>query len=390
MGRHNPVDMVYIMMVTAIAYIVTVFVIFVGTIVSHIMSGGCGSERVGGAPTRRTALVMSEYVDVESLRKRLPGWSVRTEPVKGGDSADLVYADGRFLQKSINGIRGVLKCRLDARRLFDKTALHEELMVLAPETICKSEVVRAGAKLPPGAVWILKANWGWQGKGNKVVDTQAGLDAAIATLSDPREIAPYVKLQDVEIIASEYIRDPMMYHGYKFHVRIFVVALVQGDGAGTTRKYWVGNAGVIAPAGEKYIDGDYDNTMMHDSHFSKNPSLIGLYPDDLPDVDVSRVNAMIAKVFCVMTPHIKKFPEAENGYDIYGLDVMLTADGEPKLLEINRFPSFLADDKFRNPRVDIDLLRYDIYDMVIQTAVAEVFGEDSVRTERSLTTRLEC
>ncbi len=125
---------------------------------------------------------------------------------------------------------------------------------------------------------------------------------------------------------------------------------------------------------------------MHDSHFSKNPSLIGLYPDDLPASPqdcLDKINALIKTVFSVMAPFITKYPEAKNAYDLYGLDVMLTDDGIPKLLEVNRFPSFLSGDAFRNKRVNVDTWKHELFDTVVLTAVADVFGTDAINIPTS-------
>jgi glutathione synthase/RimK-type ligase-like ATP-grasp enzyme len=83
---------------------------------------------------------------------------------------------------------------------------------------------------------------------------------------------------------------------------------------------------------------------------------------------------MIKTVMTAMLPHIRKYPEVKTGYDIYGIDVMLTRDGVPKLLEANRFPSFLGSITQPNGAFDPTKWRFEILDAVLGSVVNDVFG----------------
>jgi hypothetical protein len=340
---------------------------------SGVVAGGIvpGGVMMGGADRRRTCIFLSDYFQPWVAQRRLPGWRILPEYAS---HADFVYADGKYLQnKKINNIRATLKCRLDARTLFDKTAMHDALTIAAPETICASRPVSAGAILPAESVWILKANWGWSGKGNRIVTTQDELDAAIEYLSTPQQEFSFTRPEAVKIIASEYIRDPMLYRGYKFHLRLYVVIAVSD----ARHAVWIKNTGLIIPAAREYHDGDYENTLIHDTHSDSNPDMIGVWPRDLPTADPVRIMDMIKTAMTAMLPHIHKYPETKTGYDIYGVDVMLTRDGVPKLLEVNRFPGFLDNTDRPNESLDPTQWRFEILDAVLGSVANDVFGDIS-------------
>jgi len=338
----------------------------------------------GGANhnNKKTALILSD--NLSSLRDRFAGWNVITQKIKT-NRVDFIYADGFYVHSSnFWRIKSTLKPRLDARVLFEKTLLHEILGKSAPHTICNSFLVTPELKIPPDVVWILKANWGWQGKGNRIVTNQGEMDDAIAELKISQSETGTSRPSDTEIIASEYIRDPMLYHGFKFHVRIYVIVLVTER----EKKVWVKNTGLIAPAGEKYVDKDYENANIHDSHFGKNPTLIGKFPRDLPGADPNRINIILTDAFECLLPHVNKYPETKNQYDLYAIDIMLTVEGVPKILEINRFPASLKEDKYKNDQVDFIEFGAEIFDTVLASAAGEIFEEFRTEDNKKLVTRL--
>ncbi len=351
---------------------------------------------IGGKDDKPVAVIRSHYLPYAFIQSRLPGWKIVREPVA---SAQFVYADGDKLfedTRRVNRIRADLKCRLDAPALYDKAQLHLILMDPvkgAPKTICRT--IEATDTTPaPDGTWILRANWGWHGLANAVTNSPDEFHAAVKKLMNirPEDIASdadqkYIKTiqADAKIICSKYIRNPMLFHEYKFHLRILVVAMIDAAGA---LKVWVKNTGIIIPAAEKYVDNKYDDSAIHDTHMKNNTKMLGLYPRDLPAADPTRVNDLIRDVFTAMTPYIKKYDEAKNAYDVYGLDVMLTHKGSPKLIEVNRYPSFMKhvlDGVENDFHLNGEEFDKEIFDTVIETAFGDVFGE---KTAPALSTRL--
>jgi hypothetical protein len=135
------------------------------------------------------------------------------------------------------------------------------------------------------------------------------------------------------------------------------------------------------PAAGKYVRGDWNNPKIHDTHLSSNPGLLSLYPEDLENsgpIELA-VNTMVAGVIKNLRPNIKAYPEAPVSYDIFGVDVMITADYKAKLLECNRFPSFgIPHD---NPRLSLDNWSKELFDTVLTTAYSTTFKCNAGRPE---------
>jgi Tubulin-tyrosine ligase family len=211
----------------------------------------------------------------------------------------------------------------------------------------------------------------------------------------------------VKVIASEYIIDPMLYLGYKFHVRIMCIAFIGED---NELSVWVKNTGMVVPAAAVYSAGNFDSAEIHDTHLTSNTPLAGIYPDVLTaaNTDVgtltaantdgyalsgigniavrpSAVNDLIKKLFTVMRPWINKYPEAENAYDLYGIDIMFKADGSARLIEVNNLPGYPGGLLGSRTSFDSAAFDRDIFSSIMATAFSEVFEK---KGDSSLVTRV--
>lgn len=312
--------------------------------------------KIGGAEQKIAFIIGDTDLGrktVKHARGVLKGWRVY-DSIQHGIRPDFLYADGTGLQNGKILVPAGLRCVVDARALFDKIRLHMLLMEKAPHTIAPTVMVRRDTQLPPGAVWVIRSNWGYAGSATRIATTQAELETAYDELV--KHGNPYRPKDIVEVIGSEYIRDPMLYHGLKFHLRIYVVVYIDN----TRLKAWVANAGRIIPGAVKYVAEDFANAQIHDTHRDRNPTMIGTYPSDLPDADPARVNSTIADVIRAVAPNLKKYDETDAGYMLFGIDVMIRADGTPVIIEFNRFPSLSSPNA--------------LFDIVIASAFSEQFG----------------
>jgi hypothetical protein len=182
------------------------------------------------------------------------------------------------------------------------------------------------------------------------------------------ELEKYKKqLRHTSAIISEYMTDPLLWRGKKFHFRIYVGVYVSKK----TKKQFIkvfhnsNYAFKIFMAKDKFIAGDYHNEDIHitgrkstlkrhqwiivpetpnssekdDFYFSSN---------DLPNgVSFEDINKKINKMFIdTITPHLGEFeeyPECDAGFEIFGADVILNNKGEPFILEINAKIGYSAD-----------------------------------------------
>lgn len=291
------------------------------------IGGSQTSKRIPDAERKRTFIVMSTHMGPERWRKALRGWQELPITAK---YADFIFTDGKCPAcKKLYDTRALLKSYLDATQMIDKSLLHELLMKEAPDTIAKTFTVGPTSVLPEGA-WMIRSNWGTVGSHAVVATTTAQLLDLYNKWKDHRSI----------IIASEYIIRPLLHRGYKFHLRIYIIAAVYGTTPAETRKAWMVNHGLLIPALKPYVAGDWANKDIHDTHGKNNPNIYQ-FPADVPELQYLQPIAAdcLAKALAAVLPHVGRFKEAQNGFQLYGADIMFWDDKRPVLIEINGGPA---------------------------------------------------
>jgi hypothetical protein len=161
-------------------------------------------------------------------------------------------------------------------------------------------------------------------------------------------------------IISEYLINPLLWNGKKFHFRIYVGVYVNSNG---TRKVKIFNnsnyAFKVFIAKEDYKPNHFDNIDMHitglkstlkrhqwqvvdadaKSADAKSADFYFLESNLPPNTTFKSINSAIEEMFNqLITPILPKFeiyPECDAGFEIFGADVMLDDKGNPYVLEIN-------------------------------------------------------
>ena len=145
-----------------------------------------------------------------------------------------------------------------------------------------------------------------------------------------------------DAMASEYIINPLLIDGKKFHLRIlFLLSVISGITRCSVFPIYR-----VRTAELPYINGDYLNDKIHLTG-GHNTTQLYEYPEDLKkfgyDIDTieKNLNACNKTICLAMTmANVKNYPESYAGYHIYGADIMITDDYFPYLLEINSKPGF--------------------------------------------------
>ena len=133
-------------------------------------------------------------------------------------------------------------------------------------------------------------------------------------------------------VLQEYIIDPLLIDGRKFHIRGFYLV--------HQNKKYLMDEGRIFLAKEKFVKGDYKNKNIHDTHYSGNESLSKYYPRDLKNSKI--IENQLENLFNLIgriDEYFKCFPESKDCYQIFGFDAMITEDYQVKILEVNSGPS---------------------------------------------------
>ncbi len=309
--------------------------------------------------SNKIALISSDIYDENRASELLPqGWTVVSDMTTRNNVVDFVYGDGKNNDSRLN-IEAKLRCHISDDDLYDKTRLHQILMKEAPETICKTILVNHYTTIPEGSIWMMRANWGWSGKASFVVTNNQQLKEGYNKLMNHKN------RYKVKVIISQYIMDPLLFKGYKFHLRLYVIVFVTNDM--NANKAWMANKGKIVPASLPYKPDDWSNELIHDTHLARNPGLVSVYPDSLPEDDNKQiiqqsVKQCLSKVMNRMLKRLRIWPEVKYGFEVYGVDVMITDKLEPKIIEFNKYPSISNEnDRF--------------LEFVLPTAFSKVFGK---------------
>ena len=178
---------------------------------------------------------------------------------------------------------------------------------------------------------ILKPLSGFQGMGIRIVQTK-------------KEVEDWIKKNPTyqKWILEDYLIDPDLKDGYKFHFRVYV--LVKATSKKKIEVY-ISNIKFFRKALEKYKKGDWLNKDIHDTHYNPKwkPTI---FPQELPDgwtnedaqKSIKEMNEIIGKIF---KRQINFFPEwnAKNGFELFGCDFIFS-NKKTYLLEINTKASF--------------------------------------------------
>ena len=220
--------------------------------------------------------------------------------------------------------------------------------------------------------WIWRPEYASLGWGVEIVTSKSELDAVI----DKYEYLD----KKYRFVLSRYITNPKLIKNinngllYKFHIRLHLVISIDKY---YTKRFFLVNTGEILVSSIPYINKDYNNIKIHDTHFDKFSN--SFFPDDFPGTEPEKdkitkdVRTMVRDICNTnITREIKKTDKCESGFHIFGIDIMITDENNPVLIEINRYPGFPNYTDLQYPN-DVTRLSHEFYsglwDMVINPLV---------------------
>jgi len=223
--------------------------------------------------------------------------------------------------------------------------------------------------------WILKASRGWGGKSVKIV-------------KEFDEVKRYIRQnkQFNKWVLQKYLTDQLLINGHKFHIRLFILVVVNGrDGGGSRdRGGGVKVSGYYYPEGYIYRSSkkfNLNNTKDMTIHLS-NISQGGVcetFPDHFEvyfgqnktKLLVNRIKTILRKSIDVFAGSLRlyqaggsKGQEQRVSYELFGVDIMVTSDFKPILIEFN------CQLGWKHTPV---LWRKVLLDNIIQTAIDPIF-----------------
>lgn len=253
---------------------------------------------------------------------------------------------------SIKNTPARVQGRLDVVALSNKAKLHQliidtpKLLTYIPESIIiyhqKTNPNNKDIKVIPTPTepWIWRPEFGCSGWGIEVVTSKAELDAVI----DKYEYLD----KKYKFVLSRYITNPKLIKNpdnnrlYKFHIRLWAVVSIDKH---DIKRFSLFNTGNIITSGAPYINSDYNNKKIHDTHQGKSLQIAeGSFPQDFPGTDDEKdkllidIRAMFTDIFEAVSNKVEKMDKCESGFQIFGIDMMVTDQNKPVLIEINNQP----------------------------------------------------
>lgn len=191
-----------------------------------------------------------------------------------------------------------------------------------------------------------------------------------------------------QVVATKYITNPLLFDGRKFHLRLYLLTAILDN------KFYA----FLADFGKIFTTAKPFNLELpfekdrHDSHGESSTEYY-FYPNDFTKEHITpavsktnhkKINQAIKNLSIDLAKLIGSdkskllYPDAKNGYYFYGMDVMITHDMKPILIEINTKPGLSNPDK---SKLDV---HKEIYDWINRVILEPFFQEDNSNMEKTI------
>lgn len=149
------------------------------------------------------------------------------------------------------------------------------------------------------------------------------------------------KVYSKGMMISRYFMNPLLFKGKKFHLRTYLMIkkYVVKDRVNWTWSFF--NRGKILTAADEYVNNEWDNKKIHDTHIGTTDDDY-YFPEDLDIMESKKLEILdsmnyISRIVfnIIKESNIRTFDEAVNSFEVLGLDFMILDDYSVKILEIN-------------------------------------------------------
>lgn len=287
----------------------------------------------------------------------------------------------RYIKSPVPKKYQTIKCHIKnelsgSDDLFNKCKLHTIINNSGNKKlqshIAKTRDLKNINRLENNQVLILRpcASWASAGKGIVRVSTDKQLQ---------KEKYKYKMNNKFPIIASEYIRNPLLFDDKKFHLRMYMIFT-----ATPKFQYELAKIGKIITAKKPYVDGNFDDLEIHDTHVHSTAHDY-FFPEDSDKLNIEKhmdehvsdiwnqMNYICGELYKVVSDKIKPYEESKYGYYIFGLDFMVDSAYNVFLIECNHHPGYANIDVDDNKKY-IDFLTQH-FEWIYNRALKPVFDK---------------
>ena len=145
---------------------------------------------------------------------------------------------------------------------------------------------------------------------------------------------------NIEWVLQEYITNPLLFEKRKFHLRGIFLYIFSNN----KKKGYLYNDLKILTAKLPYVNDDYKNKEIHDSHDKSTIRKCMTFKKDFKDIyGEEKVNYIFDQTkyivqYIYKLINAKCYPEVKNCFNIYGFDIMILDDFTVKIIENNFNP----------------------------------------------------
>jgi hypothetical protein len=223
----------------------------------------------------------------------------------------------------------------------------------------------------------------------KKLKAAAGRDIIIISNTKTMNQAKELLERYDNVLISQYIQNPLLFKGKKFHLRIYFLITWFGS---TIKTYLFDNAFILT-AKLPFILDHFDDKDIHDTHFKSTEGAPN-FPKDFTTENMGKIinkevinklwleiREIMRKVSTLLlegSTRIKKFPNLKNAFQVEGCDIMITEDFRPILLECNNKAGF------SNKTIMSDDIQRNFFDFIDRNVLAPVYGNGDHKTDEPL------
>lgn len=322
----------------------------------------------------------SSGLDCTQLRKILNGCGWREINAKSSlNYVKFIYVDGGKIDKGLYHIKCVLKSLINEKKeiITNKANLYFAMQKYFPDAtekyLAKTRLLKDVTEINDNEILIVKPVGRGACSGKDILRITQNVQLSLCQ----REYSGHSFDKYLSVIAVDYIRNPLIindaiFNGKKFHIRTYMLV--------TTEPFNVilFNKSKILTAKEKYIDGDYDNANIHDTHLSSTEKNL-YFPNDLhiDDSDKEKIILQINDVANYLKELLRNntqpYPEAKFGFEVFGLDFLITSEFKVILMEVNDRIGIRSACEMDNTYSDFSR---DFFSWIYENAIKTILGKN--------------
>lgn len=211
--------------------------------------------------------------------------------------------------------------------------------------------------------FMLSSNLKWDDIKNQIyiarpISGQSG--EGIINIHTPQSLASAQKLllekySTHGISLTEYVTNPLLINKRKMHLRAYMLFTLINN---TFRSYFL-DCGKILTARAPYVNGDWNNKDIHDTHMDSSYRKDLLFPDDLygnttpniknaEDFDIihKNIRESILYISRIAASNIYNYSNTINTYEVFGIDIFIRDDFSVFIMEVNsKYVSYVVTTK---------------------------------------------